>query len=113
MILLVIFNSKNFKHVTIGTYYYLLQLMTTSPIYFTFKPQLNWHSASLFSAYSLITVILAICSMAQSKVNWKLANLGVSQTNTDMNKAYATQSKSRTKLTLHGACKTTHYLHRS
>ena len=65
--------------------YHLFQLVSTLPIYFIHKSQLNWHSASLFSTSSLITATLAICNMAESKVNRELAHLGVSVTNIDMN----------------------------
>ena len=58
--------------------------MSTLSIYFRHKPQLNWHSASLFSAFSLITVTLEICNIVQSKVNREFANLGASLTSTNM-----------------------------
>ena len=77
--------------------------MGASPIYFILKPQPNQHSTSPFSASSLVTVILAIYNIAQSKVYRELANLGVSHTNVEMNEGYATQSKSRTNSPLHGA----------
>ena len=91
--LMVLYNSNHFKHLRIGICsYHLLQLVSTSPIYLMLKPQLNWHSTCLFSASCAITVILAIYSMSQSKINRKLANLEVSLTKIDMNEGYATQS---------------------
>ena len=103
---MALFNSNNFKHITISTYSYcLLQLMSTLPIYFILKPELNQHSANLCSASSLIKVTLPIYNMAQSKVNRELGNLGVSHTNVLMNKCYATQNKLRIKSPLHGVGK--------
>ena len=84
-------NSNDFKHLTIGTCSYcLLQLVSTSPIYLIFQPKVNWHSASVFSASSLIIVTSEIYKMAQSKVNRELTDLGVSLTNIDTNKGCAT-----------------------
>ena len=79
----------------------LLQLASTSPIYFILKPRLNWHLANLFSASSLITVTLIICNMAQSKVNKELANR-VSLTNIDLNESYAAWDKWKSNSPLHG-----------
>ena len=102
--LMVLINSDNLKHLAIGTYLYcVLQLASTSPICFILKPKLNWHSVSLFSAFSLITVTLEIWIMEQSKVNRELADLGVYLTSTNMTKGYATQSKSMYNSPLCGA----------
>ena len=81
---------------------FLLQLVSTSPISFIPKPQLNWHYASLLSASNLITVILAIHSIGQSNIIKELANLGVSLTIVDMNESYAMQSKLRNNSLLYG-----------
>ena len=90
MLIVGLFNSTDFEHITIGTYsYYLLQLTSTPPIYSIFKLQLNWYSASLFSALSLITGTFILYNMSQSKFNRKLPNLGVSHSNVDMNEGYA------------------------
>ena len=60
--------------------------MSASPIYFIFNHELNWHSASMFSAFISITVTLEICNMAQAKVNRELANVRSDLTSTDMSK---------------------------
>ena len=54
----------------------LLQLVSTSPIYFILKPQLNQHSASLFSAFSSITVTLKF-ALLYNQMLIKPANLVV------------------------------------
>ena len=94
--------SNDFKYLIICTCCFcLLQLMSTSPSYFIFKPHLNRWSASLSSAASSITVILAMYNITQSKVNRQLVNLRISLPNVNMNEGYATQSKLKTSSPLH------------
>ena len=92
------------KTYTIHQLYCLFQLPGTSHIPFLFKPKLNQGSASLFSAFSLITVILHlqiildITIMVQAKVNRELTSLGADLTSTDVHKEYLTCSKSKVKI---------------
>ena len=80
-------NLYNFNHLTFGTCFYcLLQLVSTSPIYFILKPELNSHFTSLFSTFISITVTLEICkscTMVPAKVNRELTNLGADLTRPD------------------------------
>ena len=99
-------HSDNFQHLTVATYfYYVLQLASTSPIYFILKSELNQQSASLFSCFQFDNSPLEICIMVQSKVNGQLANLGADLTNTIRNEGYVTWSKLKHNSPLHGTGK--------
>ena len=80
-------------------------MLGTSHVPFLFKPDLNQGSASLVSAFSLITIILHlqiildINILVQAKVNRELTSLGADITSTDVHEGYLTCSKSKVNST--------------
>ena len=90
-------NSDNFNHLIIDTHFIVWYITHL----FLFKPELNEHSASLFSAFNWqqpfwnLQITLIINVTVQTKVNRELTSLGADLTSTYINEGNITCSKSK------------------